>query len=118
MSKRGDPRRGAPAPRVNPANAQNMLQTFQQQMLQAQESLATEIVEASAGGGAVTIVVNGQQKIQSIKISPEVVNAADVEMLQDLIIAAVNEAIERSQQIASQKMGSLTGGLGLPGLLG
>ena len=118
MSKRGDPRRGPATPRTSPANAQSMLQSFQQQMLQAQESLATETVESSAGGGAVSVVVNGQQKVQSIKISPEVVVAGDVEMLQDLIIAAVNEAIDKSQQIASQKMGSLTGGLGLPGLLG
>jgi nucleoid-associated protein EbfC len=118
MSKRGDPHRGGASPRINPANAQNMLQSLQQQMLEAQESLANETVQASAGGGAVSVVVSGQQKVQSIKISPEVIGAGDVEMLQDLIIAAVNEALEKSQQIASQKMGSLTGGLGLPGLLG
>lgn len=118
MSKRGDPRRGAPAPRMNPANAQNAFQALQQKMLETQEELANENVEVSAGGGAVTIVVNGQQKIQSIKISADAMTAGDVEMLQDILVAAMNEAIGRSQELASQKMGALTGGLGLPNILG
>ena len=118
MSKRGDPRRGAPTPRMNPANAQNAFQTLQQKMLETQEELANENVEVSAGGGAVTIVVNGQQKIQSIKISADAMAAGDVEMLQDMLVAAMNEAIGRSQELASQKMGALTGGLGLPNILG
>jgi DNA-binding YbaB/EbfC family protein len=118
MSKRGDPRRGAPAPRMNPANAQNAFQALQQKMLETQEELANENVEVSAGGGAVTIVVNGQQKIQSIKISADAMAAGDVEMLQDMLVAAMNEAIGRSQELASQKMGALTGGLGLPNILG
>ncbi len=118
MSKRSDPRRGAPAPRMNPANAQNAFQQLQQRMLEAQDALANENVEVSAGGGAVTIVVNGQQKIQSIKISAEAMAAGDVEMLQDMLVAAMNEAIGRSQELASQKMGALTGGLGLPNILG
>jgi len=62
--------------------------------------------------------MTGQQKIQSVKLSPDVVNADDVELLQDLIVAAVNEAIEKSQQLATSRMGELTGGLGLPNLLG
>jgi DNA-binding YbaB/EbfC family protein len=118
MSKRGDPRRGAPAPRMNPANTQNAFQVLQQKMLETQEELANENVEVSAGGGAVTVVVNGQQKIQSIKISADAMAAGDVEMLQDMLVAAVNEAIGRSQELASQKMGALTGGLGLPNILG
>ena len=118
MSKRGDPRRGAPAPRMNPANAQNAFQALQQKMLETQEELANENVEVSAGGGAVSIVVNGQQKVQSIKISAEAMAAGDVEMLQDMLVAAINEAIGRSQELASQKMGALTGGLGLPNILG
>ncbi len=118
MSKRGDPRRGAPAPRMNPANTQNAFQALQQKMLETQEELANENVEVSAGGGAVTIVVNGQQKIQSIKISADAIAAGDLEMLQDMLVAAVNEAIGRSQELASQKMGALTGGLGLPNILG
>ena len=118
MSKRSAPRGGAPMPRMNPANAQGALQALQQKMLEAQEALANENIQVSAGGGAVTVTINGQQKIQSIKISPDAVSAGDVEMLQDLIVAAVNEAIDKSQELAASKMGSLTGGLGLPNLLG
>ena len=119
MSKgKGGFRKPAPISRMNPANAQNAYQALQQKMLEAQNELANENVEVSAGGGAVTIVISGQQKIQSIKISPDALSAGDAEMLQDMIVAAVNEAIERSQELASQKMGAITGGLGLPGLLG
>ncbi len=118
MSKRGDPRRGAPAPRMNAGGSQNLLQSLQQRMIEAQESLANEAIEVTAGGGAVTITITGQQKIQSIKISPEVLGANDVEMLQDLIVVAMNEAIEKSQQLAASRMGELTGGLKIPGLLG
>lgn len=117
MSKRGAPRGGSPVPRMNPANAQNALQALQQKMLETQEALANETVEVTAGGGAITIVMTGQQKLQSIKISPDVMSAGDVEMLQDLIVAAVNEAMDKSQQLASQKMSAVTGGLGLPGLM-
>lgn len=119
MSKRGDPRKSAqPAPRTNPSNPQNMLQSLQQKMLETQEALANETLEVSAGGGAVVVTITGQQKIQSIKISPDVMSADDVEMLQDLILAAVNEAIEKSQLLASSRMGELTGGLKIPGLFG
>jgi DNA-binding YbaB/EbfC family protein len=118
MSKRSAPRGGAPMPRMNPANAQGALQVLQQRMLETQEALANETVEVSVGGGAVMVVANGQQKIQSIKISADAVSAGDVEMLQDLVLAAVNEAIEKSQELAASKMGAVTGGLGLPGLLG
>ena len=118
MSKRGDPRRGAQAPRQNLSNPQNMFQSLQQKMLETQDALANETLEVSAGGGAVTVTITGQQKIQAIKISPEAVSAGDVEMLQDLILAAVNEAIEKSQLLASSRMGELTGGLKIPGLFG
>lgn len=118
MSKRGDPRRGPQMPRMGGGGAGNLLEVFQQQMTETQAALANETVEVSAGGGAVTVVITGQQKIQAIKISPDAVSPDDVEMLQDLIVAAVNEAIEKSQQLASQKMGALTGGLGLPNILG
>ena len=107
-----------PMPRMSPTSAQSALETLQQKMLETQESLASEMVEVSAGGGAVTVVATGQQKIQSVKISPDVLGAGDAEMLQDLIVAAVNEAIDKSQQLAASKMSALTGGLGLPGLLG
>ncbi len=115
MATRSAPR-GPGGPRMNAGNAQNALQALQQKMEETQASLATEMVEASAGGGAVTVTVNGQQQVQAIKISPEVIGAGEVEMLQDLIVAAVNEAIEKSQQLAASKMGAITGGLGLPGL--
>ncbi len=118
MSKRSAPRGGPPMPRMNPANAQNRFQALQQKMLEAQDALADENVEVSTGGGAVTVIINGQQKIQSVKISADAISAGDAEMLQDMIVAAMNEAIGRSQELASNKMGALTGGLGLPGLLG
>jgi DNA-binding YbaB/EbfC family protein len=92
------------------------IQKLQQDMAKAQEALAEETLEVTAGGGAITIVVTGNQRIKSIKLQPEVVDPADVEMLQDLLVAAVNEAIERSQTHAAQKLQGLTGGLGIPGL--
>ncbi len=102
---------------MNPASAQNALQALQQKMLETQQTLESETVQATAGGGAITVVMTGQQKLQSIQISPDVMGAGDIEMLQDLIIAAVNEAIDKSQQLAAGKMSGLTGGLGLPGLM-
>ena len=92
------------------------LQKLQQDMLAAQEALGDEVVEITAGGGAITVAITGHQRIQSITIDPEVVDPDDVEMLQDLVVAAVNEAIEKSQNLAAERMGALTGGLGIPGL--
>ncbi|MBI1881703.1 MAG: YbaB/EbfC family nucleoid-associated protein [Chloroflexi bacterium] len=92
------------------------LQAMQKQMLEAQEALGEKTVEVTAGGGAIKVVMTGHQKLQSITIDPEVVNAEDVEMLQDLIVAAVNEAVEASQNLAADEMGSITGGLNIPGL--
>ncbi len=92
------------------------LQAMQQQMLEAQETLGDQTVEISSGGGAVTLVMTGHQKVQSITIDPEVVDPEDVEMLQDLIVAAVNEAVEASQNLAADEMGSITGGMNIPGL--
>lgn len=120
MSKgKGRGHSGAPMPRIasRPANPQSAFQALQQKMLETQESLANETVEVSVGGGAVTVVITGQQKVQSVKISPDAISAGDTEMLQDLILAAVNEAIDKSQQLAASRMGVLAGGLGLPGLL-
>jgi nucleoid-associated protein EbfC len=93
------------------------LQRLQEEMARAQESLSQETVEVTVGGGAVRAVMNGQQKLLSMVISPEVVDPQDVEMLQDMILAAVNEAIERSQGLAADRMGSLTGNLSIPGLM-
>lgn len=92
------------------------IQKLQQEMAKAQEALAEETLEVTAGGGAITIVVTGNQRVKSIKLQPDVVDPNDVEMLQDLLVAAVNEAIERSQTHAAQKLQGLTGGLGIPGL--
>ena len=91
------------------------IQKLQQEMIKAQEALAEETIEVTAGGGAITIVVTGQQRVKSITLQPEVVDPNDIEMLQDLLVAAVNEAIERSQAYAAEKLQGLTGGLGIPG---
>jgi DNA-binding YbaB/EbfC family protein len=97
-------------------NMMAQLQKLQDEMVKTQEALADETLEVTAGGGAITIVVTGQQRIKSITLSKDVVDPNDVEMLQDLIVAAVNEAIERSQTYAAEKLQGLTGGLGLPPL--
>lgn len=93
------------------------LQEMQQQMLEAQEALGDKTVEISAGGGAIKVVMTGHQKLESITIAPEVVDPDDVEMLQDLISAAINEAVEASQNLAADEMNSITGGLNIPGLM-
>ncbi len=92
------------------------IQQMQQRILQAQQELANQIVEASAGGGAVTITMDGHQKVRSVKIAPEAVDPSDVGMLEDLILAAVNEAVDKTQSMAAQQLGNLTGGLKIPGL--
>jgi DNA-binding YbaB/EbfC family protein len=92
------------------------LQAMQQQMLEAQEALGDKTVEVSTGGGVITVVMTGHQKLESIKINPEAVDPDDVEMLEDLILAAVNEAVEASQGLAADEMGDITGGLNIPGL--
>ncbi|GAB6063866.1 YbaB/EbfC family nucleoid-associated protein [Deferrisoma palaeochoriense] len=93
-------------------------QEMQRRMAKIQEELAEKTVEAAAGGGMVRCVVNGKQEILSLTIDPEVVNPDDVEMLQDLVVAAVSEAIKKSQEMVAEEMGKVAGGLGLnlPGL--
>jgi DNA-binding YbaB/EbfC family protein len=108
--------RGFGGPQMGGAGMVKQLQKLQEDMASAQEALKQETLTVTAGGGAVTIVITGDQRIQSITLKPEVVDPADVEMLQDLIVAAVNEAIEASQTHAADKMQGLTGGLGIPGL--
>ena len=93
------------------------LQKLQEEMVKTQEALGDETVTVAAGGEAITVVISGHQKIQSITIEPEVVDPDDVEMLQDLVMAAVNEAIDKSQQLATDQLGALTGGLSIPGLM-
>ena len=92
------------------------IQQMQQQMAQAQEELAGETVEASVGGGVITVVMTGDQVCQSVTIAPELLEDADVEMLQDLITSGINAAMEKSRELAAEKMGPFTnmlGGLGL-----
>ena len=91
-------------------------QKLHSQLAKAQEELANITVEASSGGGAVKVTMNGKQKIQSVKISPEVVNPDDVELLEDLVLTAVSEATTKSQEVAAEHLGGLTGGLKIPGL--
>ena len=95
----------------------NMIQQLQARLNKAQLELEAMEIEVSSGGGAVTVVVNGQQKIKSIKISKEVINPDDVEMLEDLVLSAVTEAITKSQEAAGAKLGGLTGGFKIPGLM-
>lgn len=90
-------------------------QKLQKKMLQTQQEMATKTIEASSGGGMVKVVANGAQKIESIIFEKEVVNADDIEMLQDLVLAAVNDALTKSQEMVSSEMGKLTGGLNIPG---
>ena len=92
-------------------------QKLQAQMTKLQEDLANLTVEATSGGGAVTVVANGQQQLISVTISPEVVDADDVEMLQDMVLTAVNDALAKAQEAAAKKMSSLTGGLNIAGLM-
>lgn len=106
-----------PQPNMNQMLKQ--VQKMQQEMMAAQESLKDEVVEASAGGGMVTVQATGDLNIKSIKIDPEAVDPDDVELLQDMVLAAVNEAIRSAQELASSKLGGIAGGLGglgLPGL--
>ena len=90
---------------------------LQMELKKTQEELAERTVEASAGGGMVTVVANGKQEIVSIKIDPEVVNKDDVEMLEDLIVAAVNEARGRAQELMMTELAKITGGMNIPGLM-
>jgi DNA-binding YbaB/EbfC family protein len=91
-------------------------QELQVKLAKAQQELAEMTVEASSGGGAVKVTIDGQQNIRSVTISPEVMNGSDAEMLQDLVMTAVNEAIKKSQELATSRLGSLTSGLKIPGL--
>jgi nucleoid-associated protein EbfC len=104
-----------------PPNMQQLLQQAQKMqadMLAAQESLKDELVEASAGGGMVTVQVTGDMVVKSIKIDPEAVDPEDVELLQDMVLAAVNEGMRSAQELAAAKMGGIAGGLGGLGLPG
>lgn len=92
------------------------VQKMQQDMMKMQEELASRTVESTAGGGVVKVVANGKNEILSVEIKPEAVDPDDVEMLQDLVVAAVNEALKKAQEMVSEEMGKITGGLKIPGL--
>jgi DNA-binding YbaB/EbfC family protein len=98
-------------------NLVRQAQQLQAKMLKVQEEMATRTAEASAGGGMVTAVANGKQELVSIKLEKEVVNPEDLEMLQDLIVAAANAALKKAQEMVSDEMKKLTGGINLPGLM-
>ena len=97
-------------------NPQKLLMQMQQDMARVQAELETATVEGSAGGGVVTATVTGKQELVSLVIDPSAVDPEDVEMLQDLVVAAVNDALKASTQLAEQKMGAVTAGLKIPGL--
>jgi DNA-binding YbaB/EbfC family protein len=113
---KGKGKKGMRLPKGMGGGMTQQLQKLQQEMLATQEALGDEVVEVTAGGGAITVAITGHQQVQSIIIDPEVVDPDDVEMLQDLIVAAVNEAIEKSQSLAAERLSGVTGGLGIPGL--
>ncbi len=94
----------------------HQVQKLQEKLAEAQEELSNTTIEASSGGGAVKVTIDGQQKVQSVKISPEVINQEDAELLEDLVLTAVREAISQSQELAAKRLGGLTGGLKIPGL--
>jgi nucleoid-associated protein EbfC len=100
----------------NFGNIMKQAKKMQEQIGHLQQELETRTVEAQAGGGMVRVVVNGKFNIVSIKIEKDVVNPEDIEMLQDLICAAVNEGIRKSQEMASAEMAKITGGMGIPGM--
>ncbi|MBN2981453.1 MULTISPECIES: YbaB/EbfC family nucleoid-associated protein [Cohnella] len=89
---------------------------MQEQMMKAQEELGTKTVEGTAGGGVVSVTVNGHKKVLNIEIKPEAVDPDDVEMLQDLVLTAVNDALAKADELANADMGKFTGGMKIPGL--
>ncbi len=98
----------------NMAGMMKKVQKLQADMAKLQEELKTRTIEVSAGGGAVKVVINGEKQIQSLKIAPSAVDPEDVEMLEDLVSAAVNEALKKVDDMMAQEMGKLTGGMNLP----
>ena len=100
----------------NMGNLMKKAQQLQEKIVKLQEELGDRTVETSSGGGMVTVVANGKQEIVSIKIDPEVADASDIEMLEDLVLAAVNDALYQARQMVSEEMTKLTGGIKIPGI--
>ncbi|MHB0875367.1 MAG: YbaB/EbfC family nucleoid-associated protein [Anaerolineae bacterium] len=117
MSKKSGRRAMPMRPRIGGAGSkQDQVQRLQADFARMQEDLKGKTVSASAGGGVVEVTVNGNQEITALKLAPEVVDPEDIEMLQDLILTAVNEGLEKSRAIVNQQLSGLTGGLGLEGM--
>ena len=93
------------------------MKELQAKMAKAQEELGQARIEASAGGGAVTVVIDGHQNFHSVRISPEAADPGDISLLEDLVLTAINEAIKKSQELAQSRLGALAGGLNIPGLM-
>ncbi len=113
--------RGGPGPGGMPGGMDmnkmmKQVQKMQAEMLEAQEKLKDETVEASAGGGMVKVTMTGDLVLKELKIDPEAIDPEDAELLEDMVAAAINEALRAAQELASSKLGGATGGLGLPGL--
>ncbi len=98
-------------------NIMKQAQKMQAQMMKIQEELAKVTVEGNAGGGMVTVIANGQGDIQAVRIDPEVIDPQDTEMLEDLVLAAINDALRKSRELANSRMGNVAGGLGSLGLM-
>jgi nucleoid-associated protein EbfC len=103
---------------VNIGQIAKMAQQMQTQIAQAQEELKETTLEATAGGGAVKVVITGAQEVRSVEIDPSAVDADEIEMLQDLVLSAVNEAIGRSKELERERMAGIAGGMGMPGMPG
>ena len=92
------------------------VQKMQEEMARVQQALAEEVLEVTVGGGAVRVTITGQQEVRAIEVDPELLDPEEVEMLQDMLVAAINQAIEKSQALAAERLQAVTGGLSLPGL--
>lgn len=102
---------------MNMAQMMKQARKMQEQLAAAQENLKDLTVDASAGGGMVKVTATGDMKIQSVKIDPDALDPEDAEMLEDMVLAAVNEALRSASEVANQQMGAITGGMGMPGML-
>jgi hypothetical protein len=114
-SYRGKPKKKKTA---QAGNLMAQVQQMQEQMASQQDALANETLSVTAGGGAITVVITGHQRVQSIEIQPELIDPEEADLLQDMLVAAVNSAIEQSQAMAAERMEGLTGGLDINDLLG
>ena len=99
---------------MNMNNLMKQAQKMQQQMMEAQEALSAKSLEVTSGGGAIKIVISGTKEIKEIKLKPDVIDPDDIEMLEDLLLSAINEAFRQADELSNKEMGKFTGGMGLP----